>query len=260
MDNRFYVYVYLDQRKCGKWTYDDKVFDYQPFYVGKGTRQRDIEHLCPYMLSRKSHKSSTIKAIINETGELPLHIRVYTGITQAEATRIEVDFIRKFGRKDMGTGILCNHTDGGDGSHNLPLESRQRINATRKKTIYQYSLNGDFIRKWTSLTDVGRRDDLNVGNISTSIKRGGTSEGYIWSYTYLGKKINRKMKYQMPVKYTSIIQLDKYDGHVIMTHDNALAAETTLKLRKGARNKIYECMSGKLKTAYGFVWRKAYER
>jgi hypothetical protein len=151
---------------------------------------------------------------------------------------------------------VINHTDGGDGSHNLPLESRQRINVKRKKAIYQYSLDGDFIRKWTSLTDVGRRDDLNMGNISTSIRRGGTSEGYIWSYTYLGKKIDGKMKYQMPVKYTSIIQLDKHDGHVIMTHDNALAAETALNLRKGARNKIYECMNGQLKTAYGFVWRK----
>jgi hypothetical protein len=257
MNNRFYVYVYLDQRKRGKWTYEDKVFDYQPFYVGKGTRQRDIEHLCPYMLSRKSHKSSTIKAIISETGELPIHFRLYENMSPEEATEIEVDFIRTFGRRDIGSGILCNHTDGGDGSHNLSLESRRKINAERKKSVYQYSLTGYFIRKWKSLTDVGETMAINQANISTAIKRGGSCYGFLWSYTYLGKKIESKMRYQMPVKYTSIIQLDKCDGRVIMTYDNALAAETALNLRKGARNKIYDCMSGKLKTAYGFVWRKS---
>lgn len=33
-----------------------------------------------------------------------------------------------------------------------------------------------------------------------------------------------------------------------------IEAENELKLRKGARNKIYECLSGKLKTAYNYKW------
>jgi len=33
-----------------------------------------------------------------------------------------------------------------------------------------------------------------------------------------------------------------------------LEIETELKLRTGARNKIYDCLRNKLKTAYGYKW------
>jgi hypothetical protein len=76
---------------------------------------------------------------------------------------------------------------------------------------------------------------------------------------------------QMPKKLLQkydVTQIDT-DGWMVCTPkpDNAvnclemtkeaLAAEAALNLRKGARNKIYECIGGKLKTAYGFVWRKS---
>jgi len=43
--NRFYVYVYLDPRKPGNYTYGDYHFDYEPFYVGKGCDDRLNDHL-----------------------------------------------------------------------------------------------------------------------------------------------------------------------------------------------------------------------
>ena len=43
--NRFYVYVYLDPRKPGKYKYGEYEFDYEPVYVGKGTNYRLNSHL-----------------------------------------------------------------------------------------------------------------------------------------------------------------------------------------------------------------------
>ena len=73
----FYIYIYLDQRKPGIWTFEDKIFDYQPFYIGKGTRNRLDIHLYKSMMNVKSIKNSIIKSIIEETGELPIHYKIY---------------------------------------------------------------------------------------------------------------------------------------------------------------------------------------
>jgi len=34
--NNYYVYALLDPRKNGPFKFDNIVFDYEPFYIGKG--------------------------------------------------------------------------------------------------------------------------------------------------------------------------------------------------------------------------------
>jgi len=252
---KFYVYIYLDQRKHGKWIFKDKVFSYQPFYVGKGTNKRDISHLCPYMLNKKTYKSSTIKSIISETGELPIHERIYENLTEAEAISIEKDIIKHFKRKDLFTsGILCNHTDGGDGVVNLSNEIRNNMGKKFQKPVYQYDLDGNFIKKWDSLTSVSNIVET-ISNISTAIKRNGTCAGFRWSYEDKGKKIEKTIKYQMPIKYKNIHQISIDGGTTVAVHKSALEAATSLNLtNRCARNKITEAVK-KGTTAYGYKWK-----
>lgn len=252
MNQDYYVYVYLNQLKPGVWVYKEHIFEYQPFYVGKGRGKRDINHLCPYLLNQKTIKSSTIKSIINELGEIPIHYRIYSGLTNTDAIAIEIDFIKHFGRKDNGTGILSNGTDGGDGANNFSEEVLKKIGGKRKR-VCQYSLDGNFIKEWESVKSTKVEFD-SPSNISTAIKRKGTYGGYIWSYEKCDN-INPRIKYQMPVKYEKIKQINKRTGEIIHIFADALEAETELKLRKGARNKIYECINNKLKTAYGYNWK-----
>lgn len=44
-DNVFYVYIYLDPRKPGKYQFNKYCFLNQPFYVGKGKKDRYKHHL-----------------------------------------------------------------------------------------------------------------------------------------------------------------------------------------------------------------------
>lgn len=252
MKNDYYIYVYLNQLKCGIWTYHDHTFEYQPFYIGKGRNKREIIHLCPSMLTTKSIKNSTIKSIINESGEMPIHYRIYSGLTNKEAINIEIDMIKHFGRKDNGTGILANHTDGGDGANNFSIETLKKVGGKKRK-VYQYSLDGDFIREWESIISVGI-EFQSPANISTAIKRDGTYGGYQWSYDFVDRK-NPIIKSQMPIKYHNIQQIDIKTNKIIRIFDTALDAEKELGLRSGARNKIYENINGKIKTAYGYKWK-----
>lgn len=252
--NDFYVYVYLDQQEPGDWKYKNIYLGFKPFYVGKGKGKRDVSHLCDYMLKRNSSKSAKIKSIIAKTGELPLHTRIFHNLTETDALTIEQDFIKTFGRKDNNTGILRNLTDGGDGIKNVSLEVRQKISDATSKRLYQYSLDGDFIKEWNSGQEVEDQLGISSCNISTSIKRNGSCGGFIWFYKNFGKRIKGKKKYQMPVRYNNIKQLDPTGKVLIKIFKNALEIEEHLNLRSGARNKIYECLNKKLKTAYGYQW------
>lgn len=52
----FYV-VYLDSRKPGRFSYVglDKVFLYEPFYVGKGKNNRHLDHLYLALRMKKNY-------------------------------------------------------------------------------------------------------------------------------------------------------------------------------------------------------------
>ena len=247
----YYVYVYLDQTKIGEWSFKTLEFEYQPFYVGKGREKRDMMHLCPYSLKHHNFKNSIIKSIINKTGEQPIHYRIYENLTNLEAIELEIEIIKHFGRKDNKTGILANGTDGGDGANNFSYETLKKIGNPKKK-VYQYDLNGVFIKEWKSLSSVNLTK--HIGNLSTAIKRNGTFMGFIWSYTFK-EKMKPTIKYQMPNKYIDIQQIDKRNDEVLKTFDNALQIETELNLISGSRNKIYDAINGKLKTAYGYKWK-----
>jgi hypothetical protein len=172
-----------------------------------------------------------------------------------ESVEIEKDFIKTFGRKDLANGILCNHTDGGDGANNLSLETKRKIGYASRKRFYQYSMDGKFVKEWSSLTEIGEVMMVNAANICTAIRRGGTCYGYIWSYKYLGKQIDAKIKYQMPIKYEGIKQISIKTNEVLGTFKDTLHAAQKLGLTNAkARCKIVDCINGKLKTAYGFKW------
>ena len=96
---RYYVYAYVDKTE-------------QPFYVGKGCggRYRDISsrkhnrHL--YNKIQKLRKTQCIKDFTKF---------IATDLTEQQALELEIELINQYGRRDLGTGILLNATEGGDG-------------------------------------------------------------------------------------------------------------------------------------------------
>ena len=112
-----YVYVYLDNRKEGSYSYGQYHFEYEPFYVGKGKNDRYLTHLRIARGDRSGKNNlviSKIRSIINDGFE-PIIIKLYENLSESDYSKYEIDAISEIGKICDGKGPLLNITDGGDG-------------------------------------------------------------------------------------------------------------------------------------------------
>jgi hypothetical protein len=98
--NQFYVYAYLRCEDRGG----------SPYYIGKGKRNRATES-CPGHYPPKDRR----------------RIRICYCADEASAFAVERYLIDFWGRKDLDTGYLENHTDGGEGASNPPEAARKAM-------------------------------------------------------------------------------------------------------------------------------------
>lgn len=253
-----YIYIYLDQRYSGTWKFKHLIFNYRPFYIGKGSGKRLASHLHQSSLKRTSFKNSIIKAIKNDLNETPLHYKIYENLSEEDAFLIEEELINHFGRLDIKTGILANHTDGGIGANKIFYPKEKKLIS---QEIYQYDLDGNFLKKWNSKKEAEEDTKLNLTNLSTAIKRNGTLKNYYWSYIFLGDKIEKRIRFQMPIKYTLVEKIDINSNEILETFSTVREVIEKLNYTKRAVNKIIACALGQqgMKTYKGFKW-KIYER
>jgi len=116
--NIFYVYVYMDPRKSGKFVYGDLEFDFEPFYVGKGKGRQYSSHLVKRRF-KNSYKFNKIRKILS-LGLKPIIIKYEEGLSENEAFDLEKKLIKTIGRYNLGPRCpLTNKTDGGEGSCGL---------------------------------------------------------------------------------------------------------------------------------------------
>lgn len=120
----FYVYIYFDSRKPGEYNYGKYKFDYEPIYVGKGTKNRYKKHLTIYKNS-KTHFHNKLGLIIKE-GFPPLYEILINGLSEDESNREEINLIKLIGREENG-GILTNLTNGGEGQSGLKHKEESKL-------------------------------------------------------------------------------------------------------------------------------------
>src|SRR5574343_61823 len=125
----YYTYIYLNPLKPGLYRYGDYIFNYLPFYIGKGKGDRKNVHLrnVKHNINRDKnlHKVNTIKEILKYNID-PIIQEIHISENENDILKFEMDLIKIIGRRDLKTGPLTNLTDGGE-SPNLSLESREKM-------------------------------------------------------------------------------------------------------------------------------------
>lgn len=135
-----YVYAYLREA------------DNSPYYIGKGSGSR------AYLKHQNISVPKDNKLIVILASEL----------TDAEAHVLEIELISKYGRKDNGTGILRNLTDGGEGTTGAILteQTRKRMSSASKGVAKSVKHRESISRALMG----GRKTTEHIANISAAKK------------------------------------------------------------------------------------------
>jgi hypothetical protein len=132
----YYTYAYLRE-------------DRTPFYIGRGKGRRAFD------------KSHNVK--------VPPKDRILflkTGLTFAESVQHEVYMIAVLGRKDLGTGILRNVTDGGEGTlgYRHSRDTRAEMSRTRVGRLHSSEAKARIQTGLTIAWAEGRHHDISGEN------------------------------------------------------------------------------------------------
>ena len=105
----------------------------EPFYIGIASNEER-----PFS---KKQRNNLWHKIVNKT-EYRVDI-LFDDLTWEEACQKEKEFIALYGRKDLGTGVLSNMTDGGDGRFNSSPteETRAKMRASSKGNNHTPEIN-----------------------------------------------------------------------------------------------------------------------
>lgn len=229
-----YVYVILDITEPYKWEYNGVELDYIPIYIGIGVNNRYKSHLTIKLRKNEKNfiKYNLIKRLINnETPPIP--IKLIENISREEAKLIEINLIKKFGRIINNTGILTNITSGGDETSANMLG----MDNIHSKKVYQYDLNGNFIKEWGCLREIERVLGYNYNTIGDCCRgKCKTAFNYRWTYSLNNNltpiKCNSNEK-----KYKKVYKFDE-NGNITHTYESLTELCELLKVDKGNMGKI----------------------
>lgn len=120
------------------------------------------------------------------------------------------------------------------------------------KSIAQYDLLGNYIRKFKSANEAARITNDSQGNIS-AVALGKRNYSGKYQYAYIEDNVIpiRKAVEKVENFQKEVLQLDIKSDKIIMEHKSISDAA---KAVCGSQSNISACIKGKRKTAYGYLW------
>lgn len=200
------------------------------------------------------------------------HIILFSDLTEDEANEIEEKLIDEMDLTNPENGYNL-HTGGRH--HRLSKEARQKISnrmigvyvgdknpfygrhhteeslAKFRKRVEQYSIDGEYIRTFDSLTEASEILDVDKSSLSKACK--GTYKtyaGYQWKLEGSEKEIKPYKRKQYNAKKVAMFNLC---GEKLAVFESLTDAGRIFGVN--GDKCIGDCCRGEQKTAYGYVWR-----
>jgi len=180
--NDNYVYVYLDPRKPGNYSFGGFSFNFLPFYIGMGHGSRIHSHLKEAIWHRNdkkklNRKEKLIRRLLG-LGTPPIIIKLSKFLYRNEAVMLEKRLINSMGRVTNGDGFLLNMAEGGIGG-------RRDVNMSGKNNPFYGRTHTKEVRKRISIAAKKQGAHGITSKINLSL--------YNFSSTPEGRKLKSKL-------------------------------------------------------------------
>ena len=219
----------------------------EPFYIGIGSAKNY------YRAYGKDNRNKHWHNIVKNTNyEVDI---LFDNLDDDSARGKEIEFIKLYGRVDLGTGCLVNLTDGGDGCLNkiITKEVAKKMSDSHKgkkhteeckKRLSEYHkkrLQDPEMLKKHKESRIGIKHK-NPMSLEHRIKISENNKNRVIT--------NETKKKMSKCKKTIILQYD-LNGNFIKEWEGIIDAAK----QYGKSTNISRCCQGKLKEVYGYIWK-----
>lgn len=208
----------------------------EPFYIGIGSDDKG-----KYIRANDKSERNKWWKLIYKKSKIRIEI-LLDNYSWEDICVKEKEFIKLYGRRDLNLGPLVNLTDGGDGVYGRIMSNKLKKQALLYKAIpvYQYDLEGKFIKKWKSTAQAANALNIDRGHICSVIK--GVKQT---AHNFIFKHFKAK---SIPPSSKVIYQYD-LNWNFIKKWNSTKEAADALKTEN-----IYKALENKIKKSGGFKW------
>lgn len=184
------------------------------------------------------------------------------GYTDEELCRLEMDLIKFFGANfsrdyyNIHEGGIMKGKPGKESywyGKKISREAIEKANKKRVKKVYQFDLNGNFIKSYESVTKAAEENGIKKQGISISCNdESKTCGGYFWSYKRnLCNRVYDETRNHKP--QFKVAQCKKESGEIIKIFNSIKEASVMTGIDKG---NISASCNNLRRNAGGYKWRK----